>query len=226
MRTAILALLLIVLVHPFSVMATDASHKSQPDLTRIDAALSALEPVIGGYPPDIPSAVGRKAVEKKYRKLERTLDALLASFPRNAGLLLRRGELHCMGHNLDIPGAWNKAEADLKEVIALEPGSERAHLDLGKLYVNTNPLYAPKAEALFLEAQKLHGGLPLEEAHRGLLFAYYYQGEMVKALTEAELLVRLQPSEQVYRKLRDIIAGKLHRGRTRQTGPQVKSPAY
>ncbi|MDR3566917.1 MAG: hypothetical protein P4L43_02710 [Syntrophobacteraceae bacterium] len=199
MRTALSALLLIAFL---CAVSASGAAKSPLDLQQTDAALGALEPIIGDFPPNVHSDVEKKAVERRYRKLERTLDALVAKNPRDAGLLLRRGELHCMGHNLDVPGAWKKAEADLKEVIALEPRNERAILELGTLYVNTNPIYAPKAEALFLQALKIRGnGPPLEVAHRGLMFACYYRGKMKEALAEAELLVRLQPSNTSYRKL-------------------------
>ncbi|MDR3555007.1 MAG: hypothetical protein P4L55_09665 [Syntrophobacteraceae bacterium] len=208
MRTPIFALLLIALICSVSARVAYASQ-AQVDLGQIDAALLALEPVIGDFPPNVHSSLERKSVEKSYRRLERKLDLLLVKNPKDTGLLLRRGELHCMGHNLDVPGAWKKAESDLKKVLVTEPRNERALLDLGSLYVNTNPTYAPMAEKIFLEARKVHGEKsPLEAAHRGLLFAYYYQGRMKEALAEAELLVRLQPSNTTYRKLRDIIAGK------------------
>lgn len=208
MRTVMVALLLILLTCASASALAGESGRSQVDLVAIDAALSALEPVIGSFPPDVHSDVEKKAVEKKYRKVERMLDALVVKNPRDTRLLLRRGELHSMGHNLDVPGAWKKAESDLRDVIALEPRNERALLDLGMLYVNTNPVYAPVAGKLFLEAQRVHGKAPLEAAHRGLMFAFYYQGKMKEALAEAELLVRLRPSDKVYEKLRNIIAEK------------------
>ena len=178
-------------------------------LQQIDDALSALEPKIGHYPPDIDSSQERKAIGSQYHKLERDLDQLIKKDPTNTELLLRRGQLHAMGHNLDVSKAWEKAESDLKAVINREPENEKALLTLGSLYVNTNPIYAPTAEKLFLKAQEVHGSTPLEDAHRGLLFAYYYQAKMKQALTEADLLVKMSPDNEIYMKLRDIIAQKV-----------------
>ena len=60
-------------------------------------------------------------------------------------------------------------------------------------------------------AQLVHGSAPLEDAHRGLMFAYYYQVKMDRALAEAELLLKLSPANETYRTLRDIIATKVNK---------------
>jgi tetratricopeptide (TPR) repeat protein len=211
MRSVIFTLLLVLTLFAALNAPAHASQKTSADIKQIDDALAALEPKIGHYPPSIDSDLERKQIEGKYRSLVRILNASIKKNPHDMELLLRRGKLHVMGHNMDVPEAWKKAETDLKEVIRSQPENEEALLALGSLYVNTHPKYAAMAEKLFLKAQLVHGTAPLEDAHRGLMFAYYYQVKMDRALAEAELLLKLSPANETYRTLRDIIATKANK---------------
>jgi hypothetical protein len=106
-----------------------------------------------------------------------------------------------MGHNFDYPGAWEAAERDLKAVLNVKPAHEGALLELGLLYVGTSPELAPKAEVLFRAAQEAHGKETLEDAQRGLFFAYYYQGKMSDAVAKAEFLTKTWPNVEMYQRL-------------------------
>ncbi|WP_163362351.1 hypothetical protein, partial [Klebsiella aerogenes] len=74
-----------------------------------------------------------------------------------------------------------------------------ALLVLGRLWVNSRPDLAPKAENLFRAAQCFTGEQPLEEAQRGLFFTFYYQGRMQAALQQSEYLVKTWPDDARYR---------------------------
>lgn len=203
-------LVLIIVASAISALAQQPSVQNQTDrLSLIDFELSKLEPVIGGFPPNVENEDQKTKVEEQYRQLVVQINTALIESPNDFELLYRRGKLYRMGHNLDAPNAWENAERDLSEVIKREPNDERAFLELGHLYVNTHFDFAPKAEALFLQAQKVHGQEPLEKAYRGLIFAYYYQGKMQKALEEADLVLKLAPKDEALANIRDIIKTKI-----------------
>jgi tetratricopeptide (TPR) repeat protein len=173
--------------------------------------ISALEPKIGSYPPNIKSAAERSEVEKKYEDVKKLLDQTLKKSPEDVELLLQRGRLQAMGHNLDLPGAWNGAESDFLAILKKDPRNENAMVELGNLYVNSDLRLAPKAEKLFINAQEVHGSQPLEAAQRGLFFALYYQGRMKEALSQAEFLTKTWPNNKVYSTLLDTVRSVLER---------------
>jgi tetratricopeptide (TPR) repeat protein len=203
-------LVLVIVAITTSAPAQQPSLQNQVDrLNLIDSELAKLEPFIGGFPPNIKDEEQKTDVEEKYQKLVDQLNSALTVSPNDLELLYRRGKLFHMGHNFDAPGALENAEQDLTNVIKRAPDDKRAFLELGSLYVSTNPSLAPKAEALFLQAQKVHGREPLEEAHRGLIFAYYYQGKMQKALGAADLVLKLSLKDEALINMRDIIRTKV-----------------
>jgi len=208
LRKAFLALVTVAIAT--SALAQQSSVQNQVDrLTLIDSELAKLEPIIGGFPPNLENEDQKAEVEGKYRQLVDQLNSALTRSPNDLELPYRRGKLYRLGHNLDASGAWEKAEQDLSNVIKRAPSDELAFLELGTLYVNTHFDFAPKAEALFLQAQKVHGREPLEEALRGLIFAYYYQGKMQKALEAADLVLKLSPKDGALINIRDIIKTKI-----------------
>jgi len=182
---------------------------SQQDTKGLEAALADLEPKIGEFPPNIASDDERREVMAQYRALEKKLNAAIKANPADAKLFFLSGKLHAMGHHLDIPGAWKRAETDLLEVIRREPNRKDALLELGSHYVNTSPDLAARAEKLFLEAQRVHGNEPLLAAQRGLIFAYYYQGKVHEALAASDTALKLSPNDKGLVRLREIIHSKL-----------------
>jgi len=108
-----------------------------------------------------------------------------------------------MGHNLDYPGAWEGATADLTEALKINPNVLPAILALAHLWVNSRPDLAKNAEELFRAAQCNMGEKPLEEAQNGLFFALYYQGRIKEAYSQAQLLKQTWPNNPEYGTLLD-----------------------
>jgi tetratricopeptide (TPR) repeat protein len=179
-------------------------------LNQIDASLNELRPIIGDFPPNINSEQELDQIKVKYHSVESELTDLLKKYPADTDFLYRRGSLYVMGHNMDLPDAWEKAEKDLKSVIDLFPQHIDAVLELAFLYVNTHFKYAPAAEKLFHLAQDIHGDKILLPAHRGLIFAYYYQGKMSDALNEADIVLKEDPDDEGCKQLRSIIHEKIN----------------
>jgi tetratricopeptide (TPR) repeat protein len=169
------------------------------------AGLEDLDKVIGCYPPNINSEQERKQVEQKYDTALTTLNDQLKTKPDDAGLLLKRACLQRLGSNLDRKGALEAAEKDLLTILKTKPKHEGALIELGTLYVNSNPQLAPKAEALFKRAQEAHGKDLLEPAQNGLFFAYYFQAHMKEALAQTELMAKAWPDNKQYPHLRELI---------------------
>ncbi len=177
----------------------------------VDERIAELRQFIGGYPPHFSSEADHQAVLKKYKKLKQELDAAISAHPENDELLYERGSLQAMAHNMDYPGAWKGADADLRKLLQRNPAHLDGTLELGSLYVNSDPRLAPQAEKLFLAAQCISRSTPNEPAQRGLFFAYTYQGEMEAAYRQALLLAKLWPNVGDYRKLADIAATNLRK---------------
>ena len=165
--------------------------------------LRALEPTIGHYPAEIQDKSGERAVKAQYEALKKDLDAALSSRPKDEQLLYQRGYLQSMGHNLDYPGAWEGATADLTEALKINPNDLPAILALAHLWVNSRPDLAKNAEELFRAAQCNMGEKPLEEAQNGLFFAVYYQGRIKEAYSQAQFLKQTWPNNPEYGTLLD-----------------------
>lgn len=179
--------------------------------TAIDRALAELDQVIGHYPPAITSDKQLRSVTAQYEKTKATLDKAVAARPNDPDALLRRGQLQAMGHNLDVPGAFNGAERDFATILNADPTNERAILDLANMWVNSGPEKAPRAEKLYRAVQCLHDAKPVEEAQRGLFFAFFYQGLIEEAKRQAEFLVAQWPEVKIYRDLDGIAGSALER---------------
>jgi len=175
------------------------------------ADLVELDQVIGVYPPNINSEQERKDVEQKYDAALSAVNEQLKAKPGDAGLLVKRGCIERLGHNLDRPGTFEAAEKDLLAVLQKDPKHEGALVELGTLYVNYGFELAPKAEDLFKRAQKAHGEKLFEPAQNGLFFAYYMQARMKEALGQAELLSKTWPDKKEYAQRRELVQGVLDR---------------
>lgn len=185
--------------------------------------IQALEPIIGAHPPNIANKKEWQAVNKRYRVLKTELDQQLAASPHDLNARFLRGRLQSMGHNFDYPGAWEGATHDLQAVLKAEPEHIPALLALAKLWVNSDPALAPEAEKKFRQAQCLSGQMPVEEAQRGLFFAFYYQGKIKEALQQANYLTATWPQTAQYAELANMSRSVLKRtgGHAETTPPTM-----
>ncbi|OFX12954.1 MAG: hypothetical protein A2516_04475 [Alphaproteobacteria bacterium RIFOXYD12_FULL_60_8] len=174
----------------------------------IDAILRKLDEVIGFFPPDISSQEQMDEVVKTYTGVKQRLDDLVKASPNDDGVVLKRATLQNMGHNLDLPGAFDGAQEDFWIILDRNPTHEDAIIGLANMWVNASPNYAPGAEGLFKAAQCLHQNVPLEVAQRGLFFAYHYQGRFDEAYNQARFLVQQWPEVEFYRNLVDMAGAK------------------
>jgi len=172
--------------------------------------LRALEPAIGHYPADIKDPAEVKA---RYDALKADLDTALAQNPGDEKVLAQRGYLQAMGHNADYAGAWEGATKDLTAALEKDPNDVFAILSLANLWVNSRPDLAGRAELLYRGAQCNLGDTPLEEAQRGLFFAFYYQGKFQDAWRQARYLSQTWPDVQAYKTFVELGAKAAHKGK-------------
>ena len=175
-----------------------------------------LAPIIGAYPPNIKNDDEANAVRKRYEEIKSELDRRLADHPEDQELLFMRGSLQCMGYNFDYPGAWQGAADDLKVLLKVNPAHVPALIELGELWVNSDPSLAPQAEKLFRGAQCYKGDEPLEEAQKGIFFALYYQGKMKAALRQSEYLKLTWPGNPQYQEFYTMTRAVLARSNPKE----------
>lgn len=163
----------------------------------IDDEVEALEPKLGHYPPDVGSPQELKEITAHYASLKARLDQLVAAHPDDMAVLLSRAHLEEFGHNLDLDGAYAGAERDYLAVIERQPSNQRVMLDLANMWVNTGS-EAPRAEYLYRVVQCLNGTVPVEEAQRGLYFAFNYQKKYADELRQSRFLAEHWPDVEIY----------------------------
>lgn len=163
------------------------------------AQIHALEPIIGGFPPNIKNEKEADKVKKRYAEIKSELDTLLHAHADDQDLLFMRGLLQSMGHNFDYPGAFQGSTDDFTTLLKINPAQVQAQVELANLWVNSDKNLAPEAEKLFRGAQCYTGSEPLEDAQRGIFFALYYQGNVEEALRQSEYLMQTWPENAQYK---------------------------
>jgi len=118
------------------------------------------------------------------------------------------GNVYYAGWDLDLPGAFDSAEAHLSRAVMLDSTFLPARFSLARLYVNSGPGLAAKGERLLREARVTPGSAEEATIHEGLAFALYYQGRAREAATEAALVLAHDSTNLAMRMMRDAYASK------------------
>jgi tetratricopeptide (TPR) repeat protein len=195
-----------------------SEEPSKEKIAALEKELSALRPVLDGYPPNAKSKEDLESVKRDWEKAEKELLSVRNDFPRSAETERLIGELYRFGHNMDLDGAWTKSESHYKRALDLSPWSISSLVGLGALYVNTGFEHAAKAEALFREALRISSwDEPSADAYSGLFFAYYYQGRLSDAINAADEYLKLRPSDKGIAHLLNIARDKVRESSRKTT---------
>lgn len=165
----------------------------------LESTITQLSPKLGGYPPRIEGETEKKQVVEQWQQGIDVGEILIkeVSTENKAYAYWKTGELYKMGHNLDIPGAWEKAESYLMRAIEKDATLIGPRIALGMLYVNTSPTYAPDAESIFKDALPLvKKPEDLRRIYDGALFALYYQGKLDVAANVVEKGLEMFPDDK------------------------------
>jgi hypothetical protein len=191
----------------------------------VDEDFAALEEIADAFPPKISTKEEKAKALALYSRVKLQFDKDVKGHPGDKQILLKRARLESFGHNLDVKGAFEEAQRDFLALLKQDSNFEPAMLALARLWVNTNPQYAPQAEKLFRAVQCRHGNEPVEEAQRGLFFALYYQGRMLEAKRQIEFLTARWPDNEAYKRLREATSAVLARAGTQDKPAGGQAPA-
>lgn len=110
-----------------TVAETPAGKTYGFDGAYLEQILNDLARHAQNYPPQFDSPQDKQRAVRDVRTVAGMLDILLQGPAPNPELLLRAAWLGSMGHNLDIPGSPEKAEAAFKRLLALQPEHPRGN---------------------------------------------------------------------------------------------------
>lgn len=173
-------------------------------LKTVDEALARLN-AAATFPPRVKNDVERDLLRKEWGEAIAGLEALRKRYPDDPQLLRRIGVCYRRGYNLEMPGAWERAEAYLLRTETLAPEAPEAYISLGILYTDIHVDYAPQAEAQFRKALPLARKEQLPQVWWGLALALYNQGKLQEALTSIDRLIALHPEAANAQQLREKI---------------------
>jgi tetratricopeptide (TPR) repeat protein len=176
-------------------------------LAELENKALELDGKIGGYPPRIKDGDDRRDTYNKWAYVVLDARALLAKngdSERMSALLVK---LYRQGHNLDVLGSGGKAVTTLQHALKQYPKSVPMHREAGWLYLQTNPAFAPQAEAVLLKLRELLGRNDDIEVERGLVFAYLYQKRNDDALKQIDHCLSFAPDHAQLLSLRKALGG-------------------
>jgi tetratricopeptide (TPR) repeat protein len=144
----------------------------------------------GMYPPQFDSADDRQRAEHDVSAISSLLDPMAANFSHSPPLLLRLGQLHAIGHNLDIPDSGEKAIAAFTTLLSLTPDDGQANYRYGVFLAETTKT---AAAIPYLEKAKALG---MANADYWLGRTYLSLGEKEKAIENLQSYTGRVPGDQ------------------------------
>lgn len=137
------------------LIAPDASTGAPPkvDLRYLDQMIADLAAHARNYPPTFDSPGDRQRAKRDAQLLSRFFELLTRDQSPNPGWLLRGGVVNGMGHNLDIPGAAEKADTMFIRLLKSLPDDPEANYAYGVFLSSVGRTqealgYLEKADAL------------------------------------------------------------------------------
>ncbi|MFZ5581603.1 MAG: tetratricopeptide repeat protein [Pseudomonadota bacterium] len=110
-----------------TVTETPSGKKYGFDGAYLDQMLNDLAAHAKNYPPQFDTPQDRQRATQDVKVISGMLDTLVNVPNPNPDLLLRAAHLGSMGHNLEIPGAADKANALFQRLLQLEPAHPRGN---------------------------------------------------------------------------------------------------
>jgi len=114
-----------------TVSETPSGKKHGVDVAYLDRMVADLASHARNYPPSFDSAADRRRAEQDARTLSGMLDILVNAPNPNPELTLRAAFVNGIGHNLDLPGAAEKASSLYQRALAASPDDPRGNLLYG-----------------------------------------------------------------------------------------------
>ncbi len=169
------------------------------DMRYLDRMLGDLSRHAGRYPPSFDSTEQKQRAIQDLHALSGMLGLLLKDGKPNPKILFRSAMANRMGHNLDIPGAAEKAEQQFQALLQIEPDAPQGNYQFGIFLAETGRVersmpYLEKALAL-----------GLEETNYSLGMAYLGMGNKGEALARLNVYLKHMPNDNSVQKLIQVI---------------------
>lgn len=213
MRVTLLALL-VLLASPFThakeyghyepkrllaVAETPTGKQYGFNLTYLDQMLNDLALHAKDYPPRFDTPQDRERAVRDVKTLSGMLDALTRGPDPRLDLLARAGFLNSMGHNLDIPGAAEKASTIFGKLLAAAPADPQGNYLYGTFLAGTG---RPREALPYLE-KSLAAGIAAASYSLGMV--HLALGEKQKALDNLEAYRQRIPHDEKLARLIDAV---------------------
>lgn len=160
------------------------------DMRYLDRMLGDLSRHAGRYPPSFDSTEQKQRAVKDLGALLGMLGLLLKDGKPNPQILFRSAITNRMGHNLDIPGAAEKAEKQFQALLQAEPDAPQGNYQFGIFLAETG-----RAERSIPYLEKALA-LGLKEANYSLGMAYLGMGNKEEAIVCLRAYLKERPSDK------------------------------
>lgn len=155
------------------------------------------------YPLQIKDTLEIERLKNEWKQAIAYTENLRNSYPDDPQVTRRLGLLYRRGFTLDMPGAWERAEAYLLRTTTLAPKSADAFISLGILYGDSDEGLENQSEAQFRNALKIARKDQLPFIWWGLALSLHKQGKKAEALKTLDRLIKLRPKDSKALKLRE-----------------------
>jgi predicted Zn-dependent protease len=182
-----------------TITETAAGKTFGIDAAYLDQMVNDLASHAKNYPPKFDTAEDKARATNDVKVLAGMLEILVSKPPIDNGLLLRAAFLNSLGHNLQVSGAADKANAMFQALIKATPTDLRANL----MYGNFLGSAGKAKEALpYLEKALSLGA---NEAAYSIAVSNIALGNKTKAIESLELYLKGNPKDQTALRLLDAI---------------------
>lgn len=170
---------------------TDTSTGKQPsfNVTYLDQMLSDLYRHAKSYPAKFDTPQDRERAVRDVKVVSKMLDILVAAQDTTTELLWRAGLLNSIGHNLDIAGTAEKADAMFRKLLAITPADPRGNYLYGLFLAGVGK---PKEALPYLEKAD---SLGVGDAVYPIGMVYLALGDKGKALESLRAYKRTNPAD-------------------------------
>ena len=151
------------------------------------------------YPPQFDTPQDKQRATEDVKTLSGMLDLLINVPNPDLGLLTLAGDVNIMGHNLDIPGAAQKANSIFLRLLAAVPSDPRGNYMYGTFLAGVGK---PKEALPYLEKALSVG---VVNAAYAIGITYLTLGEKEQAVKNLEDYKRRKPSDGSVDQLIDAI---------------------
>ncbi len=172
------------------VTETSAGKKHSLDLKYLDQIIDDLSLHAKNYPPKFANESDKQRATRDVKTLSGMLDALVDTPQASPELLKRTSLLNSIGHNLDVPGAAQKADRDFQNLLKQQPDNPTANFAYGAFLGSSNQ--SDKALP-YLERSAKSG---YSDAYYALGMAHLMQNNTELALENFESYKSHRPDDQ------------------------------